>query len=319
MSHYIFKRVASCLLMIFIASIAIFLALEVLPGSAAQVLAGSDATPDVVAAIAQELGLDRPLKTQYFDWISGIPQLNLGNSYVYGSAVSGLIGERLLVTAPLAIFAMLLSLLLSIPTGIYAATHQGKRRDNLIAILSELGIAIPGFWLAILLILFFAVSLQWFPFGGFPGWNVAEGGGVFVSLRSLVLPVLALAAAQTAILTRFIRSAVLDSIHEKYVQAVRAKGVSRHKTLWKHVLKNASIPILTLVGLQFATLLAGAIVTENVFVLPGLGRLIMTSIENRDLIVIRNILLLLTATVMLVNVLVDCLCMLIDPRHERLE
>lgn len=314
MLFYIVKRVFSCLLMVLIASAVIFTALEILPGNAAQMLSGPDASPETVAALEHQLGLDQPLANRYVNWITGIFHGDLGNSYAYGSPVSELITERLQVTLPLAFMAMFLTLLISLPAGVYAAAHQGKVRDHVITIFTELGMAIPNFWLAILLILIFAVTLQWLPFGGFPGWSTEEGGGIAQGLTALLLPAIALAFVQAAVLSRFIRAAVLEVVHEKFVQAVRAKGVSRRATLWRHILKNASIPILTLAGLQFATLLAGAIVTENVFLLPGLGRLIVVSIENRDFIVIRNALLLLASMVMFVNMLVDCMCMKIDPR-----
>lgn len=301
----------------FFASALIFFALEVIPGDAAQILGGADASPETIEALTNELGLNRPVLTRYFDWIIGIFDGNLGHSYVYGTSVSALILERLQVTLPLAIMAMVFTLLMALPAGVYAALHQGKFRDHLISTVTEIGIAIPNFWLAILLILFFVVTLQWFPFGGFAGWNAKEGGGVFSAMHTLLLPAFALAIVQAAVLTRFVRSSVLDIMHEKFVQVVQAKGVSKHLILWQHVLKNASIPILTLIGLQFSTLLAGAVVTENVFILPGLGRLIKISIENRDLIVIRNVVLLLVCTVMSVNMLIDCLCMQLDPRFAQ--
>ena len=316
---YIIKRILSSLLMMVIASALIFFALEVLPGNAAQMLSGPDASPEAVAALTHELGLDKPWTSRYAGWIAGIFSGELGNSYVYGSPVSELIAERLQVTLPLAFLAMLLTLLISLPAGVYAAAHQGKAKDHIITLLTELGMAIPNFWLAILLILIFAVTLQWFPFGGFPGWRAEDGGGIVAGLTSLLLPAIALAVVQAAVLSRFVRSAVLEVIHEKFVQAVRAKGVSKQATLWRHILKNASIPILTLAGLQFATLLAGAIVTENVFILPGLGRLMVTAIENRDFVVIRNAMLLLVGMVVIVNMLVDCICMAIDPRFAQAE
>ena len=319
MLPYIFKRVFSCLLMMLIASAVIFFALEILPGNAAQMLSGINASPETVAALMHELGLNKPVLSRYAEWMTGIFRGDLGNSHVYASPVKELLAERLQVTLPLAFLAMMLTLMISLPAGIYAAAHQGKWRDHFITLLTELGMAIPNFWLAILLILIFCVTLQWLPFGGFPGWRAQEGGGIVAGFTALLLPAIALAVVQAAILSRFIRSAVLEVTHEKFVQAVRAKGVSKRVTLWRHVLKNASIPILTLAGMQFSALLAGAIVTENVFILPGLGRLFVTSIENRDFIVIRNALLLLVAMVMFVNMVVDCICMYIDPRFAQAE
>lgn len=300
--------------MLLLATVIIFMALEILPGNTAQILSGPDAPPETVAALAQELGLDKPAIERYVHWLTGLWQGDLGNSYVYGTPVNELIQERLQVTLPLALLAIIITLIAALPLGVYAAAHRSSIKDHLITLFSELGMAIPNFWLAILLILLFTITLQWFPFAGFPGWNTQHGGGLFIGLKSLLLPAIALATVQTAILTRFVRSSMSDVIHENFVRTARAKGLSKNQTLWRHIFKNASIPIITLIGMQFATLISGAIVTENVFLLPGLGRLIFNSIINRDYIVIRNALLLLIALIMIINMIIDILCMFIDPR-----
>jgi peptide/nickel transport system permease protein len=180
--------------------------------------------------------------------------------------------------------------------------------------LSQLGLSIPNFWLAILLILLFAVHLQWVGAGGFPGWRADDGGGLWRGLQALILPALALAAVQAAILARVTRSSVLEALREDYVRTARAKGLSRRAVLWRHVLRNAMIPVLTLMGLQFANLITGAIVVENVFVLPGIGRLVFQAIANRDLVVVRDVVMLLAAVVVLVNFVVDVMYALVDPR-----
>lgn len=310
----IFKRLSQCIIMLFLATAIIFIVLEVLPGNTAQILSGPDASPEMIAALAHELGLDQPVIKRYAHWLIGIWQGNLGNSYVYGTPVSELIMERLQVTIPLALLAITITLVAALPLGVYAAAHRGNIKDHLITLFSELGMAIPNFWLAILLILLFTITLQWFPFASFPGWSTQHGGGLLIGLKALLLPASALAIVQTAILTRFVRSSITDVIHENFVRTARAKGLSKNQTLWRHVFKNASIPILTLIGMQLATLISGAIVTENVFLLPGLGRLIFNSIINRDYIVIRNALLLLIAFIMIINMIIDILCLLIDPR-----
>lgn len=303
--------------MLMLASVIIFVALEVLPGNAAQMLSGPDAPPEVVDALAQKLGLNQPAFTQYTRWISGLLQGDLGKSYVYASPVKDLIAQRMQVTLPLALMSITLTLLIALPAGVYAASRHNRAPDHCITLLTELGMAIPSFWLAILLILLFSVQLQWFASGGFPGWSTDSGGGVWAGLRALFLPAVALALVQAAILTRFTRSSMLEVMREDFVRTVRAKGASTRLTLWRHVLRNAWIPILTIAGLQFANLLAGAIVTENVFALPGLGKLIFQSIANRDLIVIRNALLLLVMLVMLVNLIIDILCAYVDPRMQK--
>jgi peptide/nickel transport system permease protein len=222
--------------------------------------------------------------------------------------------ERMQVTLPLAVMAMGLTVALALALGIYAASQLNKAGDVGVMTLSQLGLALPNFWLAILLILLFAVHLEWVSAGGFPGWSEDDGGGIFEGIKALLLPAMALAAVQTAILTRVTRSAVLDTLREDFVRTARAKGLSRRQVLWGHVLRNAMIPVLTVMGLQFGNLITSAIVIENVFVLPGIGRLIFQAIANRDLIVVRDVVMLLSALVILINFCIDVLYAWIDPR-----
>jgi peptide/nickel transport system permease protein len=210
--------------------------------------------------------------------------------------------------------AIVLTVLIGITLGIYAAAHQNRLGDVGVMGMSQLGIAVPSFWLAILLILLFAVKLQWVNAGGFPGWSEDDGGGLWPGVVALLLPALSLAAVQAAVLARWTRSAVLETLREDYVRTARAKGLSRRAVLWKHVLRNAMIPVLTILGLQFAFLISGTVVVENVFVLPGIGRLVFQAIANRDLVVVRDVVLLLVAMVVLVNFVVDVLYAVIDPR-----
>ena len=227
---------------------------------------------------------------------------------------SELIAERLRVTLPLALLAMALTVVLALALGVYAASRHGKLGDVGVMAASQVGIAIPNFWFAILLILVFAVHLQWVSAGGFPGWTEDEGGGLWEGLKALILPAIALAMVQAAILARITRSSVLDVMREDFVRTARAKGLSRRQALWGHVLRNAMIPVLTVAGLQFANLVTGTIVVENVFVLPGIGRLIFQAIANRDLVVVRDVVMLLAAVVVIVNFVVDVLYALVDPR-----
>jgi peptide/nickel transport system permease protein len=288
----------------------IFFVLEVLPGNAAQLLLGTEASPDTVRALTEKLGLDRPAAQRYLSWLVGLSRGDLGNSYAYGSPVAELIGERMALTVPLALMAMILTTVLALAAGVYAAARHNRVGDVSVMALSQLGIALPSFWFAILLILLFAVHLRWFAAGGFPGWD----DGAWPALKTLVLPALALALAQAAILARVTRSSVLEVLREDFVRSARAKGLPRARVLWRHVLRNAMIPVLTVMGLQFASLLAGTVVIENVFYLPGIGRLIFQSIANRDLIVVRNCVMLLAALVVVVNFIVDLLYAVIDPR-----
>ncbi len=311
---FLIRRTLTLLLTLLGASVVVFGVLEILPGNAAELLMGTDASPEAVAAKAAELGLDRPAAVRYWDWISGLLKGEMGLSYAYASPVSELIAERLAVTVPLALMAMALTTLLAIAAGVYAASRHNRLGDVGMMGVTQIGIAIPNFWFAILLILFFAVYLQWFNAGGFPGWTVDAGGSLWEGFKALLLPALALAAVQAAILARITRSAVLDVMREDYVRTARAKGLSKRAALWGHVLRNAMIPVITIMGLQFANLLAGTIVVENVFYLPGLGRLIFQSISNRDVIVVRNCVMLLAASVVIINFIVDVLYAVIDPR-----
>ena len=288
--------------------------LDVLPGNAAEVMLGESATPESVAALSARLGLDRPAFVRYTDWMRGLAVGELGNSVAYDVPVGQLVAERLVVTVPLALMAMLLTTALAFVFGLYAASHHGRAGDSSVMAASQVGIAIPNFWFAILLILVFAVKLRWFSAGGFPGWHADDGGGVGAGLRALVLPAVALAVVQAAILARIVRSAVLDVLREDFVRTARAKGQSPRGVLWGHVLRNAMVPVLTVMGLQFANLLTGTVVIENVFSLPGLGRLVFQAIANRDLLVVRNVVMLLAATVVVINFAVDVLYVVIDPR-----
>ena len=296
------------------ASAVIFTVLDVLPGSAAEVMLGASATPESLAALSAKLGLDRPAPVRYADWMKGLATGELGTSIAYGSPIAELIGERLAVTVPLALMAMLLTTVLAFGFGLFAASRHGRAGDLTVMAASQLGIAIPNFWFAILLILAFAVKLRWFSAGGFPGWHADDGGGPAAGLRALVLPAVALAVVQAAILARIVRSAVVDVMREDFVRTARAKGVSPRGVLWGHVLRNAMVPVLTVMGLQFANLLTGTVVIENVFSLPGLGRLVFQAIANRDLLVVRNVVMLLAAAVTLINFAVDMAYAVIDPR-----
>jgi peptide/nickel transport system permease protein len=218
------------------------------------------------------------------------------------------------VTLPLALMAMALTVAVALLLGLYAASRHGRAGDVAVMAGSQLGIAVPNFWFAIVLILVFAVKLQWVSAGGFPGWREDEGGGVGPALAALVLPAVALAAVQAAILARVTRSAVLEVMREDFVRTARAKGLTRRQALWRHVLRNALIPVLTVGGLQFANLLTGTIVVENVFVLPGLGRLVFQAVANRDLVLVRDVVMGLVAAVVVVNAMVDALIRIVDPR-----
>ena len=310
MSLFLAKRFATFVATLFGTTVITFLALEILPGDPARVILGVEAPESAVRALREQLGLDRPALDRYLDWVGGLATWNLADSYTYSVPVDELLAARLEITVPLALLAMALSIAMALALGVFAAAHHNRRGDVAVMGVSQLGISVPNFWLALLLILLFAVHLRWFSAGGFPGWDA----GVGPALKSLLLPALALATVQGAILTRFTRSAVLETMREDYVRTARAKGLTRGQTLRRHVLRNAMIPIVTVMGLQFANLLAGTIVVENVFALPGVGRLILQAITNRDIVVVRDVVTLLAAMVVMINLGVDLLYAAIDPR-----
>jgi peptide/nickel transport system permease protein len=314
MTLFLLRRLATFFATLAVASLVVFAVLELLPGNPAEVILGDTATPESLAALEAKLGIDQPAHQRYFNWVGGLLRGKTAMSYSYDTPTFELITERLAVSLPLAVMAMALTVVVALAAGVYAAAHHRRAGDAGVMALSQLGLSVPSFWLAILLILLFAVHLQWVGAGGFPGWTQDEGGGVWPGVQALLLPALALAAVQAAILARVTRSSVLEALREDYVRTARAKGLTRRAVLWKHVLRNAMIPVLTIMGLQFANLITGAIVVENVFVLPGVGRLVFQAIANRDLVVVRDVVMLLAAVVVLVNLVVDVLYAVVDPR-----
>ena len=293
-----------------VASLLIFLILEILPGDPAAVILGVGAQEDTLRALRAELGLDLPAPVRYLNWLGEVLQGNLGRSYTYDTPVQELLLNRVELSLPLALLAILLSTGIAIPLGVFAASRHRKVADTGIMGFAQLGVAVPNFWFAILLILLFSVKLGWFSAGGFAGWDA----GWFPAFKSLVLPAVALALPQAAILARVTRSSVLETVQEDYIRTARAKGLSRSQALWRHAVRNALIPVVTILGLQFSFLLAGTIIIENVFYLPGVGRLLFQAIAQRDLMVVKNLVLVLAATVVLINFLVDLLYAVLDPR-----
>ena len=313
MLSYILSRLVALALSLVVASLVIFVMIELVPGDPASFMLGLNAAPDTVAALRAELGLDGSPVERYLRWVGGMLQGNFGTSYTYRAPVAELVTARLAVSLPLALMALLLSTLIAIPVGLYAASRRGRSGDWSVMGLTQLGIAIPNFWFAMILVVIFAINLRWFSAGGFPGWDQ----GIWPSLKALTLPAVALALPQASILARVMRSAVLEVLGQDYIRTARAKGLSRRRTLTDHALRNALIPVLTIIGLQFSFLIAGAIIIENVFFLPGLGRLVFQGITQRDLIVVESVVMLLVFAVILVNFLVDIAYGLADPRLRR--
>ncbi len=309
MIRYALGRLTSLVISLFVASIVIFGVIEVIPGDPAAFMLGVNARPDTIAALRAEMGLDQSVVTRYFDWVTGLLRGDFGQSWTYKTPVAELINDRIWVSLPLAIYALILSTLIAFPAGIYAASRRGGPGDVTIMGATQLGVAIPNFWFAMILVLIFAINLRWFSAGGFPGWS-----DPLQAIKSLTLPAIALALPQAAILARVMRSSLLDMLGEDFIRTARAKGLSRRQALWRHAVRNALIPVLTIIGLQFSFLLAGGIIIEQVFFLPGLGRLIFQSISARDLIVVESVVMLLVFTVIIVNFAVDLAYAAVDPR-----
>jgi peptide/nickel transport system permease protein len=310
MLPYLIKRLGSLIVSLFVASLVIFACIEIVPGDPASFMLGVNAQPDTINALREELGLNTSYTQRYLSWISGLLKGDLGTSYTYRSPVSDIVADRLQVSVPLALYALTLTILIAFPVGVLAAAWRGSAVDLFVMGATQLGIAVPNFWFAILMVIVFAINLGWFSAGGFPGWDA----GILAVIKALTLPAVALALPQASILARVMRSSLLDTLSEDYIRSARAKGLSRRQVMWRHALRNAMIPVLTIIGLQFSFLLAGAIIIENVFFLPGLGRLVFQAITQRDLIVVESVVMLLVFAVVLVNFLVDLAYAWVDPR-----
>lgn len=310
MAGYLAQRFIALALTLLVATVVVFVVLNIVPGDPASYIMGLNADPDALAQLRSELGLDQPAWQRYVAWLGNLVQGDLGTSYTYRVPVTELIGERLGVSLPLTMMATALSLVIALPLGIFAAARRGRLADTAVVSATQLGIAIPNFWFAILLVFFFATTLHWFSAGGFPGWD--EGAGP--ALQALILPAIALALPQAAILTRVTRSSLIETLSEDFVRTARAKGLSEGQALRRHALRNALIPVLTILGLQFTFLLAGGIIVENVFYLPGLGRLVLQAITQRDLIVVQGVVIVLVAAAVAVTFLVEIAYMIADPR-----
>ena len=304
------RRVAAFVATLVFLSALVFVVVRVLPGDPATLILGVESNPETIARLRQALGLDRPLAVQYVDWLARAARGDLGTSIQYDVPVGRLILSRLPVTLPLALMAAAIMVAVALPLGVYAATRHRRAGDYAAMLVSQLGIAVPAFWSGLLLILLFSVRLGWFRSGGFDGWSA----GVVAGVKALLLPAIALGAFQAAVLVRATRSAVLDVLREDYVRTARAKGVAEGRVVARHALRNAMIPIVTVMGIQLGQLIAGAIVLESVFALPGLGRLALVAIGARDLPVVQGVTLFVAASIVFINFAVDLAYAALDPR-----
>ncbi len=310
MGRFLVKRLLSLSLTMLVATVIIFIMIEVVPGDPAAYMMGLSTSTDATEALRAELGLDKGSLERYVSWIEGMLGGDFGISYTYRVPVSELIAERAMVSVPLTIYALLLSTCIAIPVGVISAAARGKITDTVLMGVAQVGVAVPNFWFAILLVLLFSTSLGLFSAGGFPGWDA----GFYQCIKALTLPAISLALPQAAILSRVMRSSVLEVMNEDYIRTARAKGLSKRQALIRHGLRNAMIPVLTILGLQFSFLLAGGIIIESIFSLPGLGRLVFQSIAQRDLIVVKSIVTLLVFAVVTITFIVDLLYAWVDPR-----
>ncbi|MBI2493221.1 MAG: ABC transporter permease [Candidatus Rokubacteria bacterium] len=310
MRRYVVRRAAAFVATLFVVSVLVFVVIRVLPGDPALLILGTEGSPEAISRLRAAMGLDRPIPVQYAAWLGGALRGDLGVSIQYDVPVGGLILSRLPVTLPLAGMAAGLMALVALPLGVYAATRHRRAGDYATMIVSQLGLAVPSFWSGLLLILLFSVRLGWVQAGGFAGWSAGPWPGV----RSLLLPAVALGFFQAAVLARATRSAVLDVLREDYVRTARAKGAGERSVIGRHALRNALIPVVTVGGIQLGQLVAGSIVLESVFALPGLGRLALGAITARDLPVVQGVTLFVASSIVLINFVVDLLYCALDPR-----
>jgi peptide/nickel transport system permease protein len=310
MTTYLIKRIFILMVTLLLVSITIFAVLMVIPGDPAQIILGIHATPETLQGLRQKLGLDQSVTVQYVRYMKNLAAGDLGRSITYDVPIHSLILSRLQVTVPLAILSMIFAIALSIPMGIYSALHRNRAGDYGIMVFSQIGLAVPAFWAGILLILLFAVTLHWFPAGGFPTW----GGDPVKALNALLLPALSLGMVRAAVLTRMTRSSMLEILGEDYIRTARSKGLSERRVIYKHAFRNAIIPVITIIGLQIGDLLAGAIIIENVFYLPGVGRLVFEAIGQRDLPVVQGVVLFIAMVIVIINFITDVSYAYLDPR-----
>lgn len=307
---FAFRRFVGFAVTLLLAALVIFYLLDLLPGDPAQFILGINATPESVARLRMQMGLDAPAHERFVAWIWGMLHGDFGMSYTQRAPVAQLIWDRLGVTLPLSVFAMIISIVVGLPLGIFAARQRGKALDTGIMVVAQMGVAIPNFWFGMLLTLLFAVTLRWLPTGGFSPWDEDSGA----AFRGLILPSLALALPQAAILARVMRTALVDVTGQDFIRTARAKGLTMGEAVWRHGVRNALLPVLTILGLQFAFLIAGTIIVENVFYLPGLGKLIYTAISERDLILVRGATIILIIAVTATMLLTDIAYAIVDPR-----
>lgn len=307
---YTSKKLISTILTLLFVVILVFSAFRIIPGSPALTMLGPDASAQQIATLEKQLGVDRPLTSQFFDWLQGLFTLDFGQSYQFDEPVLSLIAERIGVTFSLAIISMIITIVVAIPLGILAASAKGKWLDAIITIGVQFGLAVPTFWSGILLIMVFGLILQLFSVGNY----IPFLEDPIQSIKNLFFPALAIAIPQVAIVVRYLRTTLIEQLHLDYVKTAHSKGLSPTSILFGHVLKNALIPVVTILGLNFGEILAGSLVVEQVFSLPGFGRMLITAINNRDFPLVQGMVLVIAFTAIVINIAVDSLYRQLDPK-----
>ncbi|MFZ4201748.1 ABC transporter permease [Lysinibacillus sp. NPDC056220] len=307
---YIIRRIILLITTILLVSIITFGVFQILPGDPVRTMLGTEADPTQIENLRSELGLDRPLYEQYVDWMKGLLTGQLGDSIRFSMPVKDLLFDRLPVTMSLAGITLLIVLVISLPLGMFAARRQNKISDVSLSTVTQIGMAVPSFWLGMMLILYVGLQFSFFKISGYIPWTQSVAG----ALSTLLLPALTIAIPQIAVNFRYVRTAILEQVQLDYVRTIRSKGMSEQNVMYKHVLKNSMIPILTVFGLIMAEVVAGTIIVEQVFSLPGIGQLLITAISNRDFPLVQGIVMYITVAVVMINFIVDILYSVLDPR-----
>jgi len=311
MTKYIIKRVLALIPVMLVVATIVFILMRLLPGNPAAMMLGPEATPEEIARLAEDMGLNKPIPVQMIDWFSSIARGDLGNSIFMRVPVSEAILNHLEATVLLTLLALTMSVVLGITAGVIAASKHNSIFDQAVMFISSLGVAVPNFWLALMLILLIGLPLAYFPV---VGYQPIAKVGLFETLRYLILPAFALGAGQAAIIARMTRANMLEVLQNDYIRTAKAKGVIDSVVIFKHALKNAIIPTITVIGLCFANLMGGAVVTEQIFTIPGIGRLLISSVLRRDYPMISGIVLYVAAAYVIINLLVDLIYVRFDPR-----
>jgi peptide/nickel transport system permease protein len=315
MLRYVINRVKSSIVVLLVVSIITFFVLMIIPGNPAQLILGTDATPEMIEELQQAMGLDKPLYQQYLGWLVNLLKLDMGTSYVYGESVSALIVKALPVTLSISVFAMIIATVFAFLFGMLSAIKKDSFIDYFSRSIMQLGTAIPSFWIGMVFIVYFGLRLKVFPVSGF----VTIGSSFSGFIKSITMPSIVLAIGEIGTLLRIIRSSMLDSLKQDYMDMAKIKGLSSWKIYMKYALRGALIAPITIIGMQFAKLAGGTVVVETIFALPGIGRLVLTAVEHRDIVLLQGLVMFITSTVIIITLMVDVLIMVINPRIKSVE